>query len=179
LSHFVFPDNTVLCNFAAVNRLDLLKTVLLERGRWTEALAYEAERSSREFPALAGIKDAGWLGDPIAIIDVTEVGKVERIRRAIFGGSDDKPLKHLGEAQTCYMLQHRSEFEGSWWVSDDREALEYGRRQRLIVRETVDLVIGAASYGDITAEDGFRLLKDMDEAGRALRVPNSAQELGR
>jgi hypothetical protein len=175
----VFPDNTVLCNFAAVNRLDLLETVLLGNGRWTEALAYEAERSSRHFPALAGIKLAGWLGDPIVISDLAEVEKVERIRRAVFGGTDDQPLKHLGEAQTCYILQRWPDFNGAWWVSDDYEALEYGRRQRLIVRETVDLVSGAASYGDITAEGGFKLLQDMEKVGRALRLPKSARELAR
>ena len=64
-------------------------------------------------------------------------------------------------------------------LSDDREALEFGRRQRLIVRETIDLVSGAASYGDITAEAGFTLLQDMDKAGRVLRLPKSAQELAR
>jgi hypothetical protein len=133
----------------------------------------------RQPPALARIKGAGWLGDPIEISDVAEVEKVERIRRAVFGGSDDQPLKHLGEAQTCYILQHWPDFEGAWWVSDDHEALEYGRRQRLIVRETVDLVSGAASYGDITAEAGFKLLQEMDEAGRALRLPKSAQALAR
>lgn len=42
MTDHLFPDNTVLCNFAAVNRLDLLKSVLSGRGRWTEAVAYEA-----------------------------------------------------------------------------------------------------------------------------------------
>ena len=28
-----FPDNTVLCNFASVDRIDLLRSVLGERGR--------------------------------------------------------------------------------------------------------------------------------------------------
>ncbi|MGH3277686.1 MAG: hypothetical protein ACRDNW_00920 [Trebonia sp.] len=41
MTEHLFPDNTVLCNFAAVNRLDLLKSVLGGRGRWTEAVAYE------------------------------------------------------------------------------------------------------------------------------------------
>lgn len=34
----VFPDNTVLCNFAAIERLDLLIGWLRGRGRWTEAV---------------------------------------------------------------------------------------------------------------------------------------------
>ena len=46
MTEFLFPDNTVLCNFAAVNRLDLLNSVLNGRGRWTEAVAYETRRST-------------------------------------------------------------------------------------------------------------------------------------
>jgi len=39
VSTFLFPDNTVLCNFAAVDRLDLLQAVLNGRGRWTPTVA--------------------------------------------------------------------------------------------------------------------------------------------
>ena len=28
MTEYLFPDNTVLCNFAAVDRLDLIKSVL-------------------------------------------------------------------------------------------------------------------------------------------------------
>ena len=35
----LFPDNTVLCNFGTVGRLDLLRKVLDGCGRWTEAVA--------------------------------------------------------------------------------------------------------------------------------------------
>jgi hypothetical protein len=41
-----FPDNTVLCNFAAVNELPLLRKILDERGRWVDAVADEARRSA-------------------------------------------------------------------------------------------------------------------------------------
>ena len=52
MAEHLFPDNTVLCNFAAVDRLDLLKSVLGGRGRWTEAVAYEASRSAAKLPPL-------------------------------------------------------------------------------------------------------------------------------
>jgi predicted nucleic acid-binding protein len=42
-----FPDNTVLCNFAAVDALTLLEQVLDGRGRWVEAIAHEAKQSAR------------------------------------------------------------------------------------------------------------------------------------
>ena len=52
---YLFPDNTVLCNFACVGRLSLLRTVLNGRGRWTSAVAYEASRSARFIPSLNSI----------------------------------------------------------------------------------------------------------------------------
>ena len=66
----LFPDNTVLCNFAAVDRLDLLKSVLGGRGRWTEAVAYEASRSAAKLPPLLRLPLEGWLDDPIEIANV-------------------------------------------------------------------------------------------------------------
>src|SRR5713226_8544369 len=104
MTEFLFPDNTVLCNFAAVERLDLLESVLGGRGRWTEAVAYEASRSARVLPALGGLVAGCWLGEAIEISDEPDVLQINQIRRAVFGGTDDKPLKHLGEAQTCFVI---------------------------------------------------------------------------
>lgn len=36
-----------------------------------------------------------------------------RVRRAVFGGTDDKPLQHLGEAETCVVIKEWAEFAGS------------------------------------------------------------------
>ena len=91
MTEFLFPDNTVLCNFAAVDRLDLLKAVLGGRGRWTEAVAYEAGSSARVLPALRGLGGSGWLDEPIEIVEDCDVLAIERIRRAVFGGTEDEP----------------------------------------------------------------------------------------
>jgi hypothetical protein len=101
MTEYLFPDNTVLCNFATLNRLDLLKSVLNGRGRWTDAVAFEASRSASKLPALRGLPDEGWLDDPIEITSESDVLAISRIRRAVFDGTDNEPLKHLGEAQTC------------------------------------------------------------------------------
>ncbi|MFI5959772.1 hypothetical protein [Cryptosporangium sp. NPDC051539] len=179
MTSFLFPDNTVLCNFAAARSLELLKSVLDERGRWTEAVAYEATQSARVLPELAVLEESGWLGKPIEVNDEKEIQAIDRIRRAVFGGSDVKPLQHLGEAQTCYLLQHRPEFADSWWISDDREAIRYARYQGITTRETVDLVAEAVVGGLLTAKQGISLCRRMAEAGRALRLPVSEADLYR
>lgn len=177
MTEFLLPDNTVLCNFAAVDRLDLLKTVLGGRGRWTEAVAYEASRSARVLPVLDSLITDCWLGEAIEITDESDVRQISQIRRAVFGGTDDKPLQHLGEAQTCFVISTWAEFTGSWWISDDKEALRYARYQGITTRETIDLVNLAAVNGDIAARDGFALMRQMANQGRYLRLPDTAADL--
>lgn len=177
MSTFLFPDNTVLCNFATVDRLDLLESVLNGRGRWTEAVAYEAQRSAQVLPALGGLVPAGWLGEPVEISDESDVRRIDAIRRAVFGGTDDQPLKHLGEAQTCFVIRQWVAFHGSWWVSDDREALRYARFQGITTRETIDLVSIAVVNGDIAAGEAFNLMRKMVNRGRHVRLPDFANDL--
>jgi predicted nucleic acid-binding protein len=171
-----FPDNTVLCNFAAVDRVDLLRSVVGERGRWTEAVAYEASRSAAHLRALASLAVDGWLGEPVEVTSDADIQAIERIRRAAFGGTDDRPLQHLGEAQTCYVIKHWAEFSGSWWITDDREALRYAKFQGITTRETIDLMSMAVVNGDIGERDAFSLMILMAERDRGLRLPKKASD---
>ncbi|MFV2021977.1 hypothetical protein [Micromonospora sp. LOL_023] len=179
MTEFLFPDNTVLCNFAAVDRLDLLKAVLDGRGRWTAAVAYEASQSANVLPALHRLASDGWLGEAIEITDESDIKQVSRIRRAVFGGTDDKPLQHLGEAETCHVIEHWPEFAGSWWISDDQEALRFARFRGITTRETIDLVAVAVINGDLLTREGFELMQAMSQQGRYLRLPASAADLTR
>lgn len=179
MTEFLFPDNTVLCNFAAVDRLDLLRAVLGGRGRWTEAVAFEASRSANTFPCLHGLATDGWLGEALEITDESDIQQINRIRRAVFGGTDDEPLKHLGEAQTCFVIEHWPQFAGSWWISDDKEALRYARFRGITTRETIDFVALAVINGDLRTREGFDLMRAMSENGRYLRLPASAADLVR
>jgi hypothetical protein len=179
MTEYLFPDNTVLCNFAAVNRLELIKSVANGRGRWTEAVAYEASRSASKLPALRGLPAEGWLDEPIEITSESDIRKINLIRRAVFGGTDDNPLKHLGEAQTCYVIKNWAEFAGSWWVSDDGEALRYAKFQGITTRETIDIVSIAVTNGDIGPRDAFDLMQQMAGCDRHLRLPKSPEELRR
>jgi hypothetical protein len=174
---YLFPDNTVLCNFASVDALPLLEKVLEGRGRWVEAIAFEAHRSARVLPALARIPLEGWLGDPIEVSEPHDVEQIERVRRAVFGGRADEPLRHLGEAQTCHVIQHWPEFEGSFWLSDDREALRFARLAGIPTRDTADLVGGAVHGGYVQRRDGYLLLQLMRVAGRHVRLPSHQARL--
>ncbi|MFC5908562.1 hypothetical protein [Streptacidiphilus monticola] len=163
-----FPDNTVLCNFAAVDRLPLLEKVLDGRGRWTEAVAREARLSARHLTPLTALERDGWLGEPIAITDPEEREAVERLRRAVLGGDRRRPTQHLGEAQTCLLIMTRREFRHSVWITDDRAAAQFSRRRGITTLETMDLVRIAVREQFVTAADGHELLGRMTAVGRRL-----------
>lgn len=163
-----FPDNTVLCNFAVVDRLALLEKVLDGRGRWTQAVAHEAEQSSPYHPALRSISLKGWLGEPIEITASAELAQVDRVRRAVFGGMASEPTRHLGEAETCVLITMREDLSDSVWITDDKSAGTYARRKGITTKETFDLMNEAVVGGLVSAEDGHDLLGSMRAAGRHL-----------
>ncbi|GAA0435330.1 hypothetical protein Acor_75570 [Acrocarpospora corrugata] len=177
MTPYWFPDNTVLCNFACVSRLDLLEAILRGRGRWTEAIAFEATRSAQVYPDLHVVARDGWLGEPIEIDDPAMIQRIEQIRRAAFGGSAREPLRHLGEAQTCFLILNRAEFTASFWITDDRDAGEYARRQGITTRDTMDLISEGVQDGCCTRDEGFELLQKMKSAGRSLRLPQQPSDL--
>lgn len=139
MTAWLFPDNTVLCNFAAIGRVDLLHTFLRERGRWTEALEAEARKSAKVLPDLARVLDGGWMGESISLTDPLHIQRVDVIRRDIFGGLKSEPLKHLGEAQTLFVTHEVEGWKGSTWISDDGDALEFARFQQIPALETIDI----------------------------------------
>ncbi|WP_197038952.1 hypothetical protein [Herbidospora cretacea] len=117
-----------------MKRLDLLREILRGRGRWTEAIEYEAHRSATFYPDLHTLISDGWLGEAIEVSDPHAVFQINRIRTAAFGGSHDQPTKHLGEAQTCYVIKFFPEFRDSYWITDDRDAAEYARAQGITTK---------------------------------------------
>ena len=171
-----FPDNTVLCNFAAVDRLPLLEKVLDGRGRWSEAVAREARLSARHLPPLTGLVERGSLGEPIEITDTDVRGEVERLRRAVFGGDRRRPTQHLGEAETLALITKAPEFRRSVWISDDRDAARYARRRGVTTLETYDLVAAAAHERLLTPAEAHELLHRMKETGRHLHRTSSGPE---
>ncbi|WP_063895245.1 hypothetical protein [Streptomyces sp. Root369] len=177
MSDFLFPDNTVLCNFAAVERLDLLRAVLAGRGKWTAAVSREARKSAEQLPALHDLRQQGWLGEAIRVTAPDDVENVGHLRTAVFGGQADRYLQHLGEAETCHIIQRWPQFSGAWWISDDKSALEYAIGQGIMTAETLDVMQLAVKAGFVAAEDGFALMQKMRQLNRYPRLPQSVADL--
>ena len=177
MAQWLFPDNTVLCNFAAVDRVDLLHTFLSDRGRWVEAVAAEAQKSVGYLPDLSRLVMGKWLGEPIELADPAHIRRVEVIRRDVFGGRSSQPLKHLGEAQTCFLIHEVDAWRGSTWISDDRDALEFARFQNISTMETIDVIRWLVASYDLTAPEGVAVMRAMADADRSLQLPNTIRDL--
>lgn len=89
----LFPDTTVLCNYACIDRIDLLEQIMASQGRWTQAVYAEARQSSRYWPSLNTVIDRQLLGEPIEVVDADQVNayaslvslEARRNRRSILG----------------------------------------------------------------------------------------------
>lgn len=169
----------MLCNFGAVRRLDLLRSIVAGRGRWTEAVQYEVSQSSAYVPDLRSITDEGWLGEPLEVTG-EEAAKVERIRVARFGGDELRPTRHLGEAQTCHVIRTRPELAGAVWLTDDEAAYDFGGKLSITTWDTREVLELAVSYGEIDPEGAFSLMLEMVAHERSpRRLPDHHSELGR
>lgn len=179
LISFWFPDNTVLCNFACVDRVLLLEQILNGRGRWTTAVAHEASQSAKyKHRELTDVASRGFLREPIEIWD--DEGDAVQTVRAQFGGLPARPLQHLGEAETLYVIQTRPEFKGSsTWISDDQSALAFARGKGIPTKDTTGLMAEGCVSGDVMPQEALDLLKEMRRQGNGVRIPRSADDLMR
>src|SRR6185312_1176366 len=101
----MFPDNTVLVNFAIINRIDLLERLANGNGRWCATVATEcAESATRpELATLTGAREI--FGEPL-FPDAAEHQDV-RLLRDQLASPGDPPTRHLGEAETIAIIVRR------------------------------------------------------------------------
>ena len=74
-------------------------------------------------------------------------------------------------AETCYVIKNWPEFVDSWWITDDREAIHYAKRQGIPTYETIELMAMAVNDGDIDEAAAFALMEQMMSSGRSVRMP--------
>lgn len=127
-----FPDNTVLINFALINRMDLLERLVNGRGAWCGTVAKECSDSS-EYPGLAALDQAGRIfGEPYypTLAEHQDL-LVVQVELAKPGDSKDA---HLGEAETIAIIVSR-DLPG-FFVTDDRDARRVASSRNIGVTDT-------------------------------------------
>lgn len=112
----VFPDNTVLINFALCDEMRLLQTLVGDRGAWTASVAAECNHQAKELdlPAMGVAHEI--FGKPLYPETPVEHLEIRR-HQEYFRDPGDGPKKHLGESETLAVIGCRK--MDAIFVTDD------------------------------------------------------------
>lgn len=146
-----FPDNTVLVNFAHINRISLLERLANGNGAWCATVAQECSQSAKvpELSALAQVPTV--FGRPL-FPTPAELVDIYTLREQMAGPGDERH-KHLGEAETITIITSRN-LKG-FFVTDDRDAAKAAKAANVSVIDTWYLIKTAVKIGDITADEAW------------------------
>lgn len=167
MTTLLFPDNTVLVNFALIDRMDLLaRAAGGGRGRWCGTVAKECERSARE-PGLGEMVRARHIfGTPLYPETAAERLEVRRLRDEL-ASPGDRPTDHLGEAETVAIVVNRPEMT-AFFVSDDRGAARLATSRGVTVITTWDLLRTFSRRGLISEDEGASFARTLRAERRAM-----------
>lgn len=163
----VFPDNTVLINFATIGRMDLLEQLVGARGRWCLTVSQECDESAG-YPGLSEMRQAHRIfGEPLMPETGREHEATRRYRdRLRTPGQEASARKNLGEAETLAIIECRS-YTSAVLVTDDtavqRLDLGAGGPQ---VTGTWGLLKLAHRAARVSAEELWVYAKTLAEHGR-------------
>ncbi|MGI5190778.1 hypothetical protein ACQEVI_21745 [Promicromonospora sp. CA-289599] len=171
MTAFVFPDTTVLINFALINRMDLLSRLLRDRGRWCLTVSQECESASQVEGRLELLLAKELLGVPWE--PQTEEEHIDiRDLRDLMARPGDSPRAHLGEAETIVLMEVRT--VGAVFVTDDADAARQARYRGLVVIDTWDLVRLAVRQAMVDIDTAFGYALSLHDLSRA--VPPELRE---
>jgi predicted nucleic acid-binding protein len=139
----LFPDNTVLINFAYINRMDLLERLANGNGHWCASVASECHASAAQ-PGLSALSHADEIFGPPWMPDTAELVDTKILREEL-AKPGDHSRQHLGEAETLAIMVRRS--VNGFFVTDDNQAARLANRHGIKVATTWLLLKVAARRG--------------------------------
>ena len=172
----VVADTCSLVNFAVMGRVDLLEATLLGRAHWTQAVEYEVRMMASGIQTLKLIVDGGWLGHAIEL-DTPQDRTAVTAFRAFLGGTSDRPLQHLGEAESIQAVLSRSHLRDAVLLTDDHDATLLANSKQVRVWNTAALLADAFQRGDIGHPAAYELLRSMRQVGRGVHVPSNCRDV--
>lgn len=136
-------------NFAAIDRIDLVRKVVDDRGSWTEAIRDEVERWANEakYRPLSEVFDFMPAQPHVARAEEMVAG--EHIRRRLAKPNDSR-TQHWGECETLAVIQNRYNKRLVLVLTEDIGVLTECRRLGIETVTTKLLLELAAARGIIT-----------------------------
>lgn len=164
MTFLLFPDNTVLVNFAHISRVELLEDLLSGHGGWTATIAEECARSART-TGLADLESVRhFLGTPL------RPDRAERVTthliRARLARTVDKPTDHLGEAEAFAIITSR--VITAIFITDDVAATRLAISLGIRTMSTGELLKLAVHTKRLSVDDAWAHIEDLWAKGRTL-----------
>lgn len=144
----LFPDNTVLVNFALINRMDLLERLVNGNGAWCATVSQECGTSAGK-PGLEALGQAPdifgvpWFPDAAEHLDA-------KLLREELASPGDPPWRHLGEAETIAIMVRRN--VNGFFVTDDVSAQRLAHKNQIVFATTWKLLQVACRHGWVDAD---------------------------
>ena len=157
----MFPDNTVLVNFALINRVALLGTMFPNKN-WCATVKGECAQSAR-VPGLADLRNAPGVFGAALYPDRVEHVDAQTIREAM-ASPGDGPHKHLGEAETIAIVSRRG--ISALFVTDDHSAKTAAEKAGITVIDTWRVFRFAYKKGLLTADEVWADCLTLSKVGR-------------
>jgi predicted nucleic acid-binding protein len=158
----MFPDNTVLINFAIINRMDLLGRLANGIGRWCATVATECAESAK-LPELAALSVALEIfGEPLFPDDAEH--QDVRVLRDQLASPGDPATQHLGEAETIAIIVRRR--LSCFFVTDDGSARRLAAQNGIQVVSTWHLLKIAHRAGLLDADTFWGYVQTLRGRGR-------------
>lgn len=159
-----FPDNTVLINFAILDRLDLLRDLAQGNGRWCMSVAHECDRSAR----FLGRECLGTVGGFLKLLTPTPAElSLTQVYRSDLADPWDKSHTHLGEAETVAIIETRGLSAQAVYVTDDSGAFRFASGKGITTIDTWDLLGLSERTQRITTEQRVAYEALMQAEGRS------------
>lgn len=160
----VFPDNTVLINFAILRRMDLLERLLGGNGVWCLTVSRECDTGAAE----PGQEDLGqaknFLGSAIL---PTQAERIDTgILRAELASPGEPGWMHMGEAETIAVITSRHG-SGALFVTDDEGARRLAKSNKIQSVSTWMMLKLAAKRDLIDEAVLLGYVRQLKSAGRS------------
>jgi len=131
------PDNTVLVNFATIERFDLLRLVAEGRSTWCYTVAQECAKSS-SIEGLEQLTEApGIFGEPLRLETPAEHLNTQVFRTQLTRPGDGRAA-NLGEAESLAIIAGRA--LPATFVTDDNGAIGFAVNNGIKHTTTWDLL---------------------------------------
>ena len=153
MAALLFPDNTVLVNFALLDRLSLLDELVRGKAAWTATVANECDASAQR-PGLADLaRCAEIFGEPWRLTSPSEIVDAQSIR-ARMASPGESQSAHLGEAEALVIISGRS--PRSAFVTDDLGARVVAQSMGVATYSTCHLLKLAVRGRRLSAQDAWQ-----------------------